>query len=161
MKRKITLNMFQARKNSTEERATQICPHSTFGRKHCDLVEPQQSFVAFASGYWLPGYKLETSWANGIHVCVMHNAVETALVLLREGAAVNRTPNGMTPLHVACELSNGDCVALLLAHGAKVNSPSLSGHTPLHYCVNGASVDCAEQLILKGRQERGEWMLAD
>nr|XP_040044127.1 ankyrin repeat and SOCS box protein 4 [Gasterosteus aculeatus aculeatus] len=115
-----------------------------------EVEDPGMVLASYKQGYWLPGYKLETSWANGIHVCVMHNAVETALVLLREGAAVNRTPNGMTPLHVACELSNGDCVALLLAHGAKVNSPSLSGHTPLHYCVNGASVDCAEQLILKG-----------
>lgn len=85
-----------------------------------------------------------------IHVCVMYNAVETALVLLQKGAAINRMPNGKTPLHVACEVSNGDFVALLLAHEAKVNSLSLSGHTPLHYCTTKESVDCAEQLILKG-----------
>lgn len=80
----------------------------------------------------------------------MYNAVETALELLQRGAAINRMPNGKTPLHVACEVSNGDCVALLLAHGAKVNSLSLSGHTPLHYCTTRESVDCAKQLILKG-----------
>lgn len=85
-----------------------------------------------------------------IHVCVMYNAVETALLLLEAGAAVNAMPNGKTPLHVACEMSDADCVTLLLAHGAKVNSLSLSGHTPLHYCINAKSVDCAKQLIVKG-----------
>ncbi|KAK0131859.1 Ankyrin repeat and SOCS box protein 4 [Merluccius polli] len=86
-------------------------------------------------GYWLPGYKLEKSWAMGVHVCVMYNALETLLVLLHKGAAVNRKPNGKTPLHVACEVSHADCVALLLDHGARVNSQSLSGHTALHYCI--------------------------
>lgn len=86
----------------------------------------------------------------GIHVCVMYNSLETALVLLQKGAAVNRKPNGKTPLHVACGVSNGDCMALLLAHGARVNSLSLSGHTPLHYCITKESVDCAKQLLLTG-----------
>lgn len=81
----------------------------------------------------------------------MYGAVETALLLLEAGAAANAMPNGKTPLHVACETSDADCVAVLLAHGAKVTSLSLSGHTPLHYCVTARSVDCAKQLIVKGR----------
>uniref|UniRef100_A0A8D3ARS4 Ankyrin repeat and SOCS box containing 4 n=2 Tax=Scophthalmus maximus TaxID=52904 RepID=A0A8D3ARS4_SCOMX len=115
-----------------------------------EVEDPSNVLASYKQGYWLPGYKLENSWAMGIHVCVMYNAVETALVLLQEGAAVNRMPNGKTPLHVACEASNADCTALLLSHGAKVNSLSLSGHTPLHYCITRESVDCAKQLILKG-----------
>uniref|UniRef100_A0A672HSE1 Ankyrin repeat and SOCS box containing 4 n=1 Tax=Salarias fasciatus TaxID=181472 RepID=A0A672HSE1_SALFA len=115
-----------------------------------EVDDPSMVLASYKQGYWLPGYKLETSWAMGIHVCVMYNAVETALVLLQKGAAVNRMPNGKTPLHVACEVSNSDCVALLLAHGAKINSLSLSGHTPLHYCITSESVECAKQLILKG-----------
>ncbi|XP_031710000.1 ankyrin repeat and SOCS box protein 4 [Anarrhichthys ocellatus] len=115
-----------------------------------EVEDPSMVLASYKRGYWLPGYKLERSWAMGIHVCVMCNAVETALVLLQEGAAINQTPNGKTPLHVACEVSNGDCVALLLAHRAKVNSLSLSGHTPLQYCITRESVDCAKQLILKG-----------
>lgn len=87
-----------------------------------------------------------------IHVCVMYNALETALVILQAGAAVNRMPNGKTPLHIACEVSNSECVALLLAHGAKVNILSLSGHAPLHYCITAKSVDCAKQLIVKGQK---------
>ncbi|XP_029023077.1 ankyrin repeat and SOCS box protein 4 [Betta splendens] len=115
-----------------------------------EVEDPSMVLASYKQGYWLPGHKLESSWAMGIHVCVMYNALETALVLLQEGAAVNRMPNGKTPLHVACEVSNGDCAALLLAHGAKINSLSLSGHTPLHYCITRESVACAEQLILQG-----------
>ncbi|XP_028284795.1 ankyrin repeat and SOCS box protein 4 isoform X2 [Parambassis ranga] len=117
-----------------------------------EVDDPSMVLASYKQGYWLPGYKLETSWAMGIHVCVMYNAVETALVLLEKGAAVNQMPNGKTPLHVACEVSNSDCVALLLAHGAKVNSLSLSGHTPLHYCITSESVNCAKHLIYKGAQ---------
>ncbi|XP_074470115.1 ankyrin repeat and SOCS box protein 4 [Sebastes fasciatus] len=124
------------------------------GKLDIDIVleveDPSMVLASYKQGYWLPGYKLEKSWAMGIHVCVIYNALETALVLLQEGAAINRMPNGKTPLHVACEVSNADCVALLLAHRAKVNSLSLSGHTPLHYCITRESVDCAKQLILKG-----------
>ncbi|XP_035537456.1 ankyrin repeat and SOCS box protein 4 [Morone saxatilis] len=115
-----------------------------------EVDDPNMVLASYKQGYWLPGYKLEKSWAMGIHVCMMYNALETALVLLQKGAAVNRMPNGKTPLHVACEVSNSDCVALLLAHGAKVSSLSLSGHTPLHYCITGESVECAKQLIVKG-----------
>uniref|UniRef100_A0A3Q3KJ68 SOCS box domain-containing protein n=2 Tax=Monopterus albus TaxID=43700 RepID=A0A3Q3KJ68_MONAL len=115
-----------------------------------EVEDPSMVLASYKQGYWLPGYKLENSWAMGIHICVMYNAVETALVLLQEGAAINRMPNGKTPLHVACEVSNSDCVSLLLDYGAKINSLSLSGHTPLHYCITKESVHCAKQLILKG-----------
>ncbi|XP_034561086.1 ankyrin repeat and SOCS box protein 4 [Notolabrus celidotus] len=115
-----------------------------------EVDDPRMILASYKQGYWLPGYKLEKSWAMGIHVCVMYNALETALALLEEGAAVNRMPNGKTPLHVACEIANSDFVALLLARKSKVNSLSLSGHTPLHHCTSRESMDCAKQLILKG-----------
>ncbi|XP_015231960.1 PREDICTED: ankyrin repeat and SOCS box protein 4 [Cyprinodon variegatus] len=115
-----------------------------------EVDDPNMVLASYKQGYWLPEYKLEKSWAMGVHICVMYNALETALVLLQKGAAINRMPNGKTPLHVACEVSNSDFVALLLANGAKVNSRSLSGHTPLHYCTARESVECAKQLILKG-----------
>ncbi|XP_036947869.1 ankyrin repeat and SOCS box protein 4 isoform X3 [Acanthopagrus latus] len=115
-----------------------------------EVDDPGMVLASYKQGYWLPGYKLEKSWAMGLHVCVMYNSLESALVLLQNGAAVNRMPNGKTPLHVACEVANSDFVALLLAHEAKVNSLSLSGHTPLHYCVTEQAVHCAKQLILKG-----------
>ncbi|XP_065147856.1 ankyrin repeat and SOCS box protein 4 isoform X2 [Paramisgurnus dabryanus] len=115
-----------------------------------DVEDRNMILASYKQGYWLPSYKLECSWAMGLHVCMMYNALESALVLLQNGAAVNRKPNGKTPLHVACTVSNADCVGLLLEWGARINSMSLSGHTPLHYCVTEESLDCAKQLILKG-----------
>uniref|UniRef100_A0AAY4E2N2 SOCS box domain-containing protein n=1 Tax=Denticeps clupeoides TaxID=299321 RepID=A0AAY4E2N2_9TELE len=115
-----------------------------------DVEDRDMILASYKQGYWLPGHKLESSWAMGIHVCMMYDSLECAQVLLQRGAAINRKPNGKTPLHVACEVSRADCVALLLEHGARVNSLSLSGHTPLHYCVTKESLHCAKQLILKG-----------
>ncbi|XP_076864923.1 ankyrin repeat and SOCS box protein 4 [Brachyhypopomus gauderio] len=117
-----------------------------------DVEDRSMVLASYKQGYWLPGYKLESSWAMGLHVCMMYDAVESALLLLQRGAAVNRKPNGKTPLHVACEVSHADCVSLLLNWGAKVNSVSLSGHAALHYCITQESVACAKQLILKGAQ---------
>ncbi|KAG9355454.1 hypothetical protein JZ751_000292 [Albula glossodonta] len=129
-----------------------------------------KSFIlaSYKQGYWLPGYKLESSWAMGLHVCVMYNSLESALVLLENGAAINRKPNGKTPLHVACEVSNSDFVTLLLNHGARVNralvdkcSDNNDEETPLHtaarfglpehialYICHGAHVD-----VLNARSE--------
>ncbi|KAG5265006.1 hypothetical protein AALO_G00260410 [Alosa alosa] len=115
-----------------------------------EVEDNNMVLASYKQGYWLPGYKLESSWAMGIHVCMMYNSLECAHVLLESGAAINRMPNGKTPLHVACEVSHGDCVALLLEHGARINRLSLSGHTALHYCITRESVDCARHLILNG-----------
>ncbi|XP_017322833.1 ankyrin repeat and SOCS box protein 4 [Ictalurus punctatus] len=114
-------------------------------------VEDESGVLAsYNKGSWLCNIKPKFSWAMGIHICMMNNAIESALVLLQSGAAVNRKPNGKTPLHVACAMSHADCVALLLNWGVKVNSMSRSGYTPLHYCITQESVDCARQLILQG-----------
>ncbi|XP_019905711.2 ankyrin repeat and SOCS box protein 4 isoform X2 [Esox lucius] len=115
-----------------------------------EVEDKRMVLASYKQGYWLPDHKLECSWAMALHVCVLYNSLETALVLLQKGAAVNSKPNGKTPLHVACTVANADCVALLLGYGARVNSLSLSGHTPLHYCIGKDSVQCAKQLILNG-----------
>ncbi|XP_023667664.1 ankyrin repeat and SOCS box protein 4 isoform X3 [Paramormyrops kingsleyae] len=115
-----------------------------------DVEDRSMTLASYKQGYWLPGHKLESSWATGLHVCVMYDSLASGLALLEKGAAINRKPNGKTPLHVACEVSNGDFVTLLLSHGARINSISLSGHTALHCCITKESVECAKQLILKG-----------
>ncbi|XP_056335869.1 ankyrin repeat and SOCS box protein 4 [Danio aesculapii] len=115
-----------------------------------DVEDRDMVLASYKQGYWLPSYKLETSWAMGLHVCMMYSALDSAVVLLQNGAAVNRKPNGKTPLHVACTVASADCVGLLLDWGARINSMSLSGHTPLHYCITPESLDCAKILVHKG-----------
>uniref|UniRef100_A0A4W4HCP6 SOCS box domain-containing protein n=1 Tax=Electrophorus electricus TaxID=8005 RepID=A0A4W4HCP6_ELEEL len=138
-----------------------------------DVEDRSMVLASYKQGYWLPGYKLESSWAMGIHVCMMYNAVESALVLLQKGAALNRKPNGKTPLHVACEsvacakqlilkgVQNACHKPVMLKHvclRAEVNMPSQNTEedTPLHtaarfgiselvalYTAHGADVDAA------------------
>ncbi|RXM32253.1 Ankyrin repeat and SOCS box protein 4 [Acipenser ruthenus] len=115
-----------------------------------EVQDDDMVLASYKQGYWLPGYKLDSSFATGLHICAMYGYLESALVLLEHNASINSKPNGKTPLHVACEVSNSDSVALLLNHGAKVNSFSLSGHTPLHYCTTKEATACAKQLIWKG-----------
>uniref|UniRef100_A0A673HJT9 Ankyrin repeat and SOCS box protein 4-like n=1 Tax=Sinocyclocheilus rhinocerous TaxID=307959 RepID=A0A673HJT9_9TELE len=99
-----------------------------------DVEDRDMILSSYKQGYWLPSYKLETSWAMGLHVCMMYNALESAIVLLQNGAAVNRKPNGKTPLHVACTVSNSlDCAKHLILKGANINTPSEENQdTPLH-----------------------------
>ncbi|KAL0961882.1 hypothetical protein UPYG_G00332850 [Umbra pygmaea] len=147
----IRAHFLEALRSNNVEEALEILQTNDLDIDTVLEVEDKRMVLAsYKQGYWLPDHKLECSWAMAIHVCVMYNSLETALVLLQKGAAVNRKPNGKTPLHVACTVANADFVALLLAYGARVNSLSLSGHTPLHYCVRKDSVDCAKQLILNG-----------
>ncbi|XP_064410881.1 ankyrin repeat and SOCS box protein 4 isoform X2 [Latimeria chalumnae] len=115
-----------------------------------EVEDENMVLASYKQGYWLPGYKLEASWATGLHISVMMGHLESLLVLLDHHAAVNAKPNGKTPLHVACEVVNLDCLTVLLNYGAKVNCYSLSGHTPLHLCTRKDSVACAEQLLLRG-----------
>uniref|UniRef100_A0A4W2DEM6 Ankyrin repeat and SOCS box containing 4 n=1 Tax=Bos indicus x Bos taurus TaxID=30522 RepID=A0A4W2DEM6_BOBOX len=103
-----------------------------------------------APGYWLPSYKLKSSWATGLHLSVLFGHVECLLVLLDHNATINCRPNGKTPLHVACEMANLDCVKILCDRGAKLNCYSLSGHTALHFCTTPNSILCAKQLVWRG-----------
>lgn len=103
-------------------------------------------------GYWLPSFKLASSWATGLHITVMLGHLESLLVLLEHNASINSKPNGKTPLHVACEVANLECVKVLISHGAKLNSFSMSGHAPLHYCKTKEAVRCAKELVWAGKR---------
>ncbi|XP_063308504.1 ankyrin repeat and SOCS box protein 4 isoform X1 [Pelobates fuscus] len=114
-------------------------------------VEDENLVLAsYKPGYWLPSYKLTSSWATGLHIAVMMGYLESILVLLQHHASINSQPNGKTPLHVACEVGNIDCIKILAGHKAKLNSFSVSGLAPLHYCTTRESIDCAKELVWSG-----------
>uniref|UniRef100_A0AAV2K7I4 SOCS box domain-containing protein n=1 Tax=Knipowitschia caucasica TaxID=637954 RepID=A0AAV2K7I4_KNICA len=124
------------------------------GRLDIDTVlevdDPSMHLASYKQGYWLPEHKLEKSWAMALHVCVLYNSLQCATLLIQRGAALNRMPNGKTPLHVACEASNPQSVQLLLQSGAKLRARSLSGHTALHHCVSAQAEACARLLLTHG-----------
>uniref|UniRef100_A0A7M4G0G6 Ankyrin repeat and SOCS box containing 4 n=1 Tax=Crocodylus porosus TaxID=8502 RepID=A0A7M4G0G6_CROPO len=114
-------------------------------------VEDENLILAsYKQGYWLPGYKLKTSWATGLHLAVMYGHLESLMVLLNHKATINCRPNGKAAIHVACEVANVECLKILCKHGAKINCFSMSGHAPLHFCTTKSSVPCAQQLIWRG-----------
>ncbi|XP_072269002.1 ankyrin repeat and SOCS box protein 4 isoform X2 [Pyxicephalus adspersus] len=114
-------------------------------------VEDEKLILAsYKAGYWLPSFKLASSWATGLHITVMLGHLESLTVLLEHNASINSKPNGKTPLHVACEVANLDCVKILISHGAKLNSFSMSGHAPLHYCRTREALRCAKELVWSG-----------
>ncbi|KAL7976619.1 hypothetical protein Chor_008568 [Crotalus horridus] len=114
-------------------------------------VEDENLLLAsYKQGYWLPSYKLQHSWATGLHLSVLYGHLESLRVLLKHKATINCRPNGKAAIHIACEVANLDCVNILCSHGAKTNCYSLSGFAPLHYCTTKISLSCAQQLIWKG-----------
>ncbi|XP_039383092.1 ankyrin repeat and SOCS box protein 4 isoform X2 [Mauremys reevesii] len=118
-------------------------------------VEDENLILAsYKQGYWLPSYKLKSSWATGLHISALYGYLESLMVLLDHKAAVNYKPNGKAAIHVACDVANVECLTILCNHGANVNCFSLSGHAPLHFCTTKASVPCAQQLIWRALQWR-------
>ncbi|ELW49136.1 Ankyrin repeat and SOCS box protein 4 [Tupaia chinensis] len=115
-----------------------------------EVEDENMVLASYKQGYWLPSYKLKSSWATGLHLSVWFGHVECLLVLLDHNATINCRPNGKTPLHVACEMANLDCVKILCDRGAKLNCYSLSGHTALHFCTTPSSILCAKQLVWRG-----------
>ncbi|KAJ6666629.1 hypothetical protein lerEdw1_020353 [Lerista edwardsae] len=125
-------------------------------RKEIDVdtvfeVEDENLLLAsYKQGYWLPSYKLQHSWATGLHLSVLYGHLESLRVLLKHKATINCRPNGKAAIHIACEVANLDCVTILCNHGAKLNCYSLSGLAPLHFCSTKVSMPCAQQLIWRG-----------
>ncbi|XP_020640875.3 ankyrin repeat and SOCS box protein 4 isoform X2 [Pogona vitticeps] len=114
-------------------------------------VEDENLLLAsYKQGYWLPSYKLQHSWATGLHLSVLYGHLESLRVLLKHKATINCRPNGKAAIHIACEAANLDCVKILCSHGAKTNCYSLSGLAPLHFCTTKLSMSCAQQLIWRG-----------
>ncbi|XP_063914359.1 serine/threonine-protein phosphatase 6 regulatory ankyrin repeat subunit B-like isoform X4 [Zophobas morio] len=68
------------------------------------------------------------------YVCKKNTHYEIVVMLLENGAALERTDNsGTTPLSRACCTLNNQIVQLLVQKGANCNSCTNDGRTPLHH----------------------------
>ena len=78
-------------------------------------------------------------------------AAAIAKVLITNGSAdVNlRSKHGEVPLHKAAERGFKECVALLLAAGAKPDAKAMRGHTALMYAAQHRHFDIVKMLIEK------------
>ncbi len=111
---------------------------------------------------WLLDSHANIEAPNGInlftplHLAATHGQAETVECLLRRGASKERlSSDGITPLFLAAQKGNIDCVRILLQYQAKVDSDNLTMelsplHTAAYYChddvirlllENGASID--------------------
>jgi len=90
-------------------------------------------------------------WA-ALHFAAQHESPETALVLIRHGAAIDIRENGVgdTPLHHAAMRGKERVAEALLDHGADVNAVNAFGTTPLHEAAVGGHAKLVETLIARG-----------
>lgn len=73
------------------------------------------------------------------------SAVSDLKAIISTGANVDMACNGMTPLHRAISQGSNDIVKLLLAAGARLDTPDTEGRTPIHVASEQPS-DRAETL---------------
>lgn len=111
------------------------------------LLATNRSLVsAVSSDGWTP-----------LHLAAYFGKIDTARVLLNNGAAVNaRSTNAMenTPLHAAAAGRHADVAKLLLDRGAGANARQHGGWTPLHAAAQNGDVEMAKALVAAGADVR-------
>lgn len=81
-----------------------------------------------------------------INACTT-NRPEAVRTLLKKGANVNGSQQGISALHVAAEHNNLEIVKILIANKADINFPDIKGWSPLHRACSKNYIDIAEFLL--------------
>ncbi|WOG28644.1 ankyrin repeat domain-containing protein [Endozoicomonas sp. 8E] len=130
---------------------------------HPDTFFPDRTFYSACSDGDLD--QVERSLAEGVNVNAVMTDDFTALMLaslgghievverlIKAGADVNatRTKDGDTPLYMAAQENNTNCLKALIEAKADLNARTEDGVTPLFIAVWRGNTDCVEILINAG-----------
>ena len=88
-----------------------------------------------------------------LHIASIHGFEDIVTILLKECAAdpnVKTNANQRTPLHLACQYNNIECVSLLIKHGVRANAKDCNGNTALHFCCTNGHIGPAILLLQAG-----------
>lgn len=75
---------------------------------------------------------------SALHMCLENNHDEAAVMLMKEGATVNRPrryDTGEAPIHLAAKLGMNTVLGAMIFKGGDVNLPCGNRSTPLHFAV--------------------------
>jgi ankyrin repeat protein len=87
---------------------------------------------------------------NGNSPLFFASTKEVAEMLIANGAKINITYNGFTPLHWAADRGHEEVAALFIEKGLNVNAKDENrGRTPLHFSAHEGHIEATDLLIRK------------
>ncbi|MDP6631848.1 MAG: SUMF1/EgtB/PvdO family nonheme iron enzyme [Kiritimatiellia bacterium] len=102
---------------------------------------------------WFPSGSIAAAAPCNLFTLIREaNVDEVARCLDEDGATLANTAaaGGVTPLHLAAALDQGEIISLLLSNGAWVDAPSAGGFTPLHWAAAEDASSAIQRLIESG-----------
>ena len=117
-------------------------------------------YVGLALGIIL-SYAVSSGWHDSplqdLFQAIQNRNVSLTHQLLNQGVDANqRTPEGITPLHLAAKSGQITITNLLLERGANVRAAYQAKWTPLHFAAQEGHVDVAKLLLEYGADVKGK-----
>uniref|UniRef100_A0A803THV7 Ankyrin repeat domain 24 n=1 Tax=Anolis carolinensis TaxID=28377 RepID=A0A803THV7_ANOCA len=76
------------------------------------------------------------------------DAEKVASLLGKKGvSSTKHDSEGKTAFHLAASKGHGECIRVMLAHGADVTSQDGTGHSALHLAAKNSHPDCIKRLL--------------
>ncbi|XP_066923620.1 ankyrin repeat domain-containing protein 27-like [Clytia hemisphaerica] len=152
--------------------SAQLC-HPLCQCERCCLL--QQKFVN--ETVTLSANMCNSDGVSALHVASLHGNENIVKLLVGKASAdpnVKTKTNCRTPLHLACQYNNIECVNILLKNGSRTNLKDNTGNTALHFtCSNGhvgpailllqsgADVNCTNQRGNTPLHDAARWNFVD
>lgn len=114
---------------------------------HYAAVEGKTAFVQAMLAHKLVDVNMvDADGCSAVYYAAANGHADVLRALLEQGGDANLASIRRSPLHCATEWRRVECVALLLAHGARVDVEDKSGKTPLAIAQDKGFDEIVEQL---------------